>query len=141
MKKSHFWFMVEGIVCGVLQIVVWEFSASTAYAQHPWLRVAVPMFGVVLSTVGFFLLMHRYPGMKLKKYALGAFTYVVMLPAWIVYGSVFGLAIFPHRVLAAADYSAMTRLMGFYTLALIITRAVIVLFFFIRKKRRKRSGS
>lgn len=139
MKKSHIWFMIEGILCGALQIVVWDFAASSAYAAHAWLRIAVPTVGVLASAVGFFFLMRRYPGMKLKKYVLGVFAYAVMLPAWIVYSSVFGWAIFPHRPMTEGDYATMTTLIGVYMLSLVVTRAVIVLGFFIRKKRRKRA--
>ena len=136
MKKSHFWFMIEGLLCGALQIAVWEFAGSVYYTYTAW-RTVVPVAGVLLSAVGFFLLMRRFPGMKRTKYGLGFLAYAVMLPAWLIYRTVLGIRFFPVRELAEGEGVAVLQYVGVYALALIITRAGIVLYYYIRKKRKK----
>ena len=60
MKRSHLWFMIEGLITGGIQIVVLEWALSVYYTRTVWL----PLLGVLLSAVGFFFLMRRFPGMK-----------------------------------------------------------------------------
>ncbi len=138
MKKSQLWFMIEGVGCGLLQIVVAEFLASVYYRDIPWLRVSVPVLGALVSAVGFFFLMRRYPGIKLPKFALGGFAYAVMLPAWTVYRAAFRLSLFPQRVLNESDGRAVLRLIGWYAAGVIAAHAVIVMGFIVRKQRRKK---
>lgn len=138
MKKSQLWFMAEGVFCGLIQIAVFEFFASTYYDSLPWLRAVVPVCGVAFSAVGFFFLMRRYPGIKVPKFVLGAFAYAVTFPAWTVYRAAFRLALFPQRVLAEGEGTGIFRLLGWYALGIVVTRAVILLCFIIRKQRRKK---
>lgn len=139
MKRSHFYFMLEGILCGAVQIAVWELALTPWYAAQVWLRIAAPSVGLLLSAVSFFFLMRRYPGMKPKKYVLSVFGFIVMLPAWRVNSAVFSLAIFPHGALTATDVENLTRLMGVYYLVLALTRTAIIVYYYIRKKRRKQA--
>ncbi len=136
MKKNHFWFMIEGLLCGVLQIAVWEFAGSVYYTHAVW-RVAVPAVGVLASAVGFFLLMRRFPGMKRTKYGLGFLAYAVTLPAWLIYRTVLGIRLLPVRELAEGEGLAVLKYVGIYMLALMLTRAVIILYYYIKKKRKK----
>ena len=136
MKKNHFWFMIEGLLCGVLQIAVWEFAGSVYYAYTAW-RAAVPVVGVLLSAAGFFLLMRRFPGMKRTKYGLGFLAYAVTLPAWLIYRTVLGIRFFPVRELAEGEGVELLQYIGVYALTLILSRAVIVLYYYIKKKCKK----
>lgn len=139
MKRSHFWFMLEGLFCGVLQILMWECTVSVW--ARPWMRVALPIFGVMLSAVGFFFLMRRFPATKKKKkFALSVLFWIVIMPAWVVYGRAFGLAIFPHRVMAAAEYaSLLVQFLSWYAAGLAVTRLGIILYYYILKKKKKRA--
>ena len=136
MKKNHFWVMIEGLLCGALQILVWEFAGSVYYANAAW-RIAVPIVGVVVSAVGFFFLMRRFPGMKHTKYGLGFLAYAVTLPAWLIYRTVLGIRVFPVRELAEGEGLAVLQYLGVYALALVVTRATIVLYYYLKKKRKK----
>lgn len=139
MKRSHFWFMLEGLFCGILQIFVWECTVSMW--ARPWMRIALPIFGVLLSAVGFFFLMRRFPATKkMKKFVLSVLFWVVMMPAWVVYGQAFGLAIFPHRVMTAAGYvSFLGKFLLWYAVGLAVTRLGIILYYYILKKRKKKA--
>lgn len=141
MKKSHVWFMIEGLLCGFVEILVWEFAVSPWFAAHAWLRPIVPTLGILLSAVSFFFLMRRFPATKKKKkFLLSLICWVVIIPAWIVYGRVFGLKIFPHRAMVAAEYSALLGgLVVWYAVGLAVTRLGIIIYYYILKKRKKKA--
>ena len=141
MKRSHFWFMIEGLLCGVAEILVWEFALSPWYAAHVWLRPLVPTLAMLLSAVVFFLLMRRFPATKKKKkFVFSVLGWIVVMPAWIVYGRAFKLAIFPHRALVTADYtSLLSGLLVWYAVGLAVTRLGIILYYYILKKRKKKA--
>lgn len=141
MKRSHFWFMLEGLLCGIVEIFVWEFAVSTWYETEAWLRPIVPTVGILVSAVGFFFLMRRFPATKKKKkFALSVVGWIVVIPAWIVYGRAFGLKIFPHRAMATAAYPALLKgLVVWYAVGLAVTRLAIIVYYYILKKRKKRA--
>ncbi len=136
MKRSRFWFMVEGIVCGLLQVLLLEVAVSV-YAQ-PWSVITACTAGLLCS-VGFFLLMRRYPALKAAKFALGIFASAVILPAWFVYRNVFSLALFPPRMLAGGDGTGLLQLLGMYAAAVTAVRIGIIIGFAVRRHRRRKA--
>ena len=135
MKKSHFWFLLEGLFCGVLQIVSVEYFLSSLHETLPQLHYVVPAVGVLLSSVGFVFLMRRFPGMKPMKYGFSLAGCGAALPAWFIYRTVLGI---PSRELAEGEGAKLLQLIAVYAVAVLVFRAVTVLVFFIRKKLRKK---
>lgn len=133
MKRNHLWFMIEGLITGAIQIVILEWALSVHYTRTAW----VPLLGVLASTVSFFFLMRRFPGMKFPKYGLGFLAYIVTLPTWLIYSTVLSLRFFSLRPLDEGDGMNLLLLMCGYAVCLLFTRGVIVLIFYIRKRRQK----
>lgn len=138
MRRSHMWSMIEGIFCGVLQVLAVEFGASVYYQTYPFWRIVVPLLAVVLSTTSFYLLMRRYPAVKAGKFGYNVFAFVVILPAWFVYRSVFQWQIFPRYEVAEAASKGAMKLLAVFIIGYIITRAVIITLFYIRKVKKKK---
>ena len=138
MRRSHMWSMIEGIFCGVLQVLAVEFGASAYYQTYPFWRIVVPLLAVVLSTMSFYLLMRRYPAVKAGKFGYNVFAFVVILPAWFVYRSVFQWQIFPRYEVAEAASDGAMKLLAVFVIGYIITRAVIITLFYIRKVKKKK---